>query len=95
MGRRNTLNLLISAKRMFGIFQTEAEEQVAKNGLFGTAIEPTEFVTPCELARYSLHGGCLPAFLASPRVRTKAFKKLSSAPPVAKAEHVKYSREDR
>ena len=95
MGWRNSLDLFLSAKRVLGIFQTEAEEQVTENGLPGLTIKPHELVTLRKLARYSFYGG-LPA--CAPRsscIRAKGLKKLPFAPPMAKAEHVKHGREHR
>src|SRR5687768_17406657 len=95
MGWRNALDLFLSAKRTFGIFQTKAEKQVTENGPFGFTAEPHQFVTLCELARYSFYGGRLLALLGGSCVRAIGFNKFSFAPPEAEAEHVKHSREDR
>jgi hypothetical protein len=90
----NSLDLFLPAERAFGILQTEAQKQVAKDGLLGLASKPFELIVGRQFGRDSLDGCRLSTLLRVPRLRAEGFKEAPFAPPLAEAEHVKHSRED-
>jgi hypothetical protein len=89
---RSALDLFLSTERSLRIFEAEAEEQVAKNGLLGLTGEPLENLSFGELTGYLVHGSGLFSLAHAGCLAAKHLKKLPFTSAVTEPEHIEDSR---